>query len=711
MAKVLKMEDIKKAIVDYVNDDRKTQAVLLDGVWGCGKTFFVKEHLIPTLKKNKNSNIFQVSLYGISDVEMIQEQIYAQWLEACAEEMAEKLGLIGQLANKSFSILSFLGKPAIRAAESKMGAEGASKEVLNSIAEKFISKNSRNIIIFDDIERCRIDIIQLMGFLNNLSENNGFKLILIANEKEINRTISPTEEALKYLVAINYKAMQSGNAEKAGKDVEEADTVYPVDDLQAATTKIFGEESQYERTREKLIGLTIPYSISISEAFGDVVKKYISIKNIRSRVINSQDSIIKILDEYEHRNLRTLISACIVIQDILMAVNLKSFSNKDLLEIELNTVILYSVYSAIRKSTGTSLFQWPSNTRYTCVNSSLWDTVHTKVYGYAFVDEYWKTQCADPEVIMKDISDRINYCIETEQSRQQSQEHYELALYKLNQWYLLEDDDVKNLIKQMKSELEQQKYHPNEFKEIVLTLMRINNPNFGMRYGENSGGSGSAVYESTEENQFKGMEHVEAKICEHIYTDWDEINIKEFVELMVAYFDDHKFTLTKDMIRVLAEDKQFTYDYRMLTLPLLEMVDQHRISEVSKDEDGNLISDLPWDESLRFKLKDNSDKYLNQGRFLSLFDYDKLKDHIVKASASEIYYFCDALRSVYSFSNLNDAYSSDLEIVSKVYTFVEENYGKHINSEKSRTKEIAFKRLREDLRKYRKSLGYVEEPV
>ena len=138
---------------------------------------------------------------------------------------------------------------------------------------------------------------------------------------------------------------------------------------------------------------------------------------------------------------------------------------------------------------------------------------------------------------------------------------------------MLEDDDVKNLIKQMKSELEQQKYHPNEFKEIVLTLMRINNPNFGMRYGENSGDSGSAVYESTEENQFKGMEHAETKICEHTYTDWDEINIKEFVELMVAYFDDHKFTLTKDMIRVLTEDKQFTYDYRMLTLPLLEMVD------------------------------------------------------------------------------------------------------------------------------------------
>lgn len=39
MAKVLKLQDIEKAIVDYVSDERKTQAVLLDGEWGCGKTF------------------------------------------------------------------------------------------------------------------------------------------------------------------------------------------------------------------------------------------------------------------------------------------------------------------------------------------------------------------------------------------------------------------------------------------------------------------------------------------------------------------------------------------------------------------------------------------------------------------------------------------------------------------------------------------------
>lgn len=39
MAKILTMEEIKETIVKYISDDRKTQAVLLDGEWGCGKTF------------------------------------------------------------------------------------------------------------------------------------------------------------------------------------------------------------------------------------------------------------------------------------------------------------------------------------------------------------------------------------------------------------------------------------------------------------------------------------------------------------------------------------------------------------------------------------------------------------------------------------------------------------------------------------------------
>lgn len=702
MAKILTMGNIKKAVVEYVFDDRKTQAVLLDGEWGCGKTFFIKEHLIPELEKKEDAEIYEISLYGISNVDMIQEMLYAQWLE---KVVRAKTGKAGKIVNKGISIF---GKSAIHALESKFGAEGSVENIASTLIDSAISKNAHNIIIFDDFERCRVDIIRLMGFLNNLSENNGFKLILVANEKEVSRIDNPSEEALKYLVALKKNENTDDTKNNANGAEKKA---MPMSKLVAATTEIFGEESLYERTREKLIGLTIPYSVSVSEAFEAIIKKYISDEEIQEKVLANQDRIIKILDENEHRNLRTLIAACIVIQDVLSAVDRDLFTEKDMLNEEFDTIILYSVYSAIRKSTGKSLFQWPNNTRYTCVNNNLWETDRTKIYGYAFVDEYWNTQCIDKDVIEKDLNDRITYRIDVEQSQRLIQEHKNLALYKLGDWYMLTDEEVKLLVQQMKTELSQKKYEPYEFKNIVCTLMQINNPNFGMNYGKDMPDTGNSVYDSTEAAKFNGMEYKETTAVDHEYADWNKIKISEFVDLMVSYFDGGDCTLTSEMIRVLGEDKQFVYNYRFLTMRLLDMVEEQKLKEVLKDDNGTLISDIPWDGELEIIFNDKRVEYMNQGKFLSLFDMNKLIERLSEASAEEIHYFCDAVRRVYSFSNLRDVYSADLETVSGVLDYIEQNYGTNINSEKSRTKEIAFNRFKADFGKYRKALGYSEEVI
>lgn len=703
MAQVLAMNDIKKAIVDYISDERKTQAVLLNGEWGCGKTFFVKECLMPALEKLPETRVFKVSLYGISDVEMIQDMIYAEWLESYIEKKTDRMGAIGHAVNKGIGVL---GKTAIHALENKLGTEDGFKKLSEMVMDGDIGKNMRNIIIFDDVERCRVDIIQLMGFLNNLTENSGFKLILIANEKEVNRQAAPSEDALKYLVALNNRIRTvptKENTDNANVDV------ISIDELRNITLQIFGEESVYEKTREKLIGLTIPYSVSITESFEAIIKKYISTIPIQDLVLKNKDSIIKILDENDHRNLRTLISACIVIEDILSTVDANDFSEIDILYEEINTVIIYSVYSAIRRSTGKPLFQWPRNIRYTSVNSNLMKPDITKIYGYAFVDEYWKTQCVDKTVILRDLHERIDYLNEVEQSKKQSQEHNKLALYKLKDWYLLKDEDVKELVSQMKQELGENKYKPYEFREIVCTLMRINNPNFGMNSRSETQDSGDVVYESSEASQFLGMTYAEKEAVSHQYIDWDKIDISEFVTLMVSYFEGKEFSLTNDMIRVLSEDKQFVYNYRILTMPLLDLIEYN--DKISKDENGICLSEMPWNESLEISLREKRQEYISQGRFFSLFDYNKLIEHISSASAEELHNFCDAIRSVYSFSNLANVYSSDLDIVNNVIEYIEKNNGSLINQERSRTKEIAMIRLTKDLKRYSNALGYNQDVV
>ena len=40
---------IVEQIISYLNEEKYRQAILIDGEWGSGKTFFVKEVLMPQI--------------------------------------------------------------------------------------------------------------------------------------------------------------------------------------------------------------------------------------------------------------------------------------------------------------------------------------------------------------------------------------------------------------------------------------------------------------------------------------------------------------------------------------------------------------------------------------------------------------------------------------------------------------------------------------
>ena len=48
----MKNEDIIKIVIEYITEERYKQAILIDGEWGAGKTFFVKEQLFIDAKEN-----------------------------------------------------------------------------------------------------------------------------------------------------------------------------------------------------------------------------------------------------------------------------------------------------------------------------------------------------------------------------------------------------------------------------------------------------------------------------------------------------------------------------------------------------------------------------------------------------------------------------------------------------------------------------------
>ena len=83
----LKNNEIKDIIIDYLKNDKLNQAILIDGEWGSGKTFFVKEKVIPKIKeKLKDVPIYYVSLYGVSSSSEIHNLISSQITEKYIEK-------------------------------------------------------------------------------------------------------------------------------------------------------------------------------------------------------------------------------------------------------------------------------------------------------------------------------------------------------------------------------------------------------------------------------------------------------------------------------------------------------------------------------------------------------------------------------------------------------------------------------------------------
>ena len=126
------------------------------------------------------------------------------------------------------------------------------------------------------------------------------------------------------------------------------------------------------------------------------------------------------------------------------------------------------------------------------------------------------------------------------------------------------------------------------------------------------------------------------------------------------------------------------------------MIERDELDDAIVDENGTKIFDMQWNEQLEVFCKNNSLEFQKQGKFLSLFEYNKLIEKFKLASPKEISFFCDAVENVYSFSNLVDFYSVDYEIVKAICKYKMES----LNENKSRTKEIALRRLQADMCKY-----------
>jgi len=150
---------VRAFLEDFITlKNTPNSAVLINGPWGSGKTFliknFIKEH-------QDQHHFYYVSLYGVTTREGFSDAVFFAAYPALDNKVVK---ITGSLLS---SVLKFKGVDS------------------NITLKTVIEKTETGVYVFDDLERSGIPICDLLGYINEFVEHAGCRVIILANEHEL----------------------------------------------------------------------------------------------------------------------------------------------------------------------------------------------------------------------------------------------------------------------------------------------------------------------------------------------------------------------------------------------------------------------------------------------------------------------------------------------------------------------------------------------
>lgn len=191
-----------KIITDYLNYfvqlENPGYAVLLKGKWGSGKTFFIKQLLESWKEPDDESTIkinpIYVSLNGINKSSTINEKLKAK----LSPILYSKAAKVGKEIFKGFLKTAIKIDLDINDDGKADGNISGTIDLLSMLDNNSKDISGKKILIFDDIERCKIPTDEIFGYINNFVEHTNCKIILIAEEEAISKKYSNKENEISY---------------------------------------------------------------------------------------------------------------------------------------------------------------------------------------------------------------------------------------------------------------------------------------------------------------------------------------------------------------------------------------------------------------------------------------------------------------------------------------------------------------------------------
>lgn len=611
MKKYLTEEEITKELDDYIYNVSTKYAVLLNGGWGSGKTYFIKKYIKKIEKEyklNKNNRKTKckkpiyVSLYGLCDISELKNKI--------------SLSLIKNKKIKQLIPILDVGIEIGSDLVSKKTFIQNSNGKLNRIIRIF-RKIDNLIIFFDDLERCNIDINAILGYINELVEHNNIKVILIADESKIGKVNFEKNVELKYMIALSDKIEYPSEKSKDSFDnaTINADKLLTKEEIVKRIKQLFDKDKIYNEMKEKVIGKIIYYRANIDDVYNIFADSIITDKDAKETSIRNKEKILKQFEDNNCFNLRTLQFMFQVFNRIVIE-TINIIDLEDIKYNYLNDLLSYCTTKSVKLKQGENTYNWEQNQKFGTVylgNEKSDYILKNFVVGFKFVDDYLLNSHLDKSYIKETL-------IEYKKITLNENNNPNDPLYKLKTWWLISEQELNNIIDDLINRIKDNAYGLEMYSKIVIYLSRI-------------------------EEMDVCVEKIKIAIKEM------EKNILEN-KVNGKYCEDRLFDGTKETAKIYNEN----------IIKIKKMVDEKEIANNLKELNDIYESDI-WGELLKKYCEENNGRFLNQKHFADVLNIDLILSNIKNKNIEQIYEFLYSLQKIYSFSNIKEYYENDKEIL------------------------------------------------
>ena len=299
------MDELVESILDYVRKPYTDHAIMINGEWGSGKTYFwnnkVKNKIESTEIDGKRYKTIYMSLYGISNLDDISKKIFIEMNPNLNKSIKKILDM------RNVSSIPEYVKTGIDMANS-FGFMQTNDKVDYA---KFFDIDDK-VLCFDDLERANVDVIDVLGYINNFVEHDHMKTIIICNEKELSKKLKSTNVEMKtfiatYILSHEGKIKAENKNEEADSSLAEEQEDKPMVELiEDKIEHIFDKANDYERIKEKLIGETFEYIPEFTYIINGVLMRYESNPALIQFLRRNSNLITQTFNRSGTRNLRIL---------------------------------------------------------------------------------------------------------------------------------------------------------------------------------------------------------------------------------------------------------------------------------------------------------------------------------------------------------------------------------------------------------------------